>query len=93
MAVLFVVNFFILNIYNQLILSITIQNPYKVIDSLQDLENMRQLQPKIYMSKTHLTQIQVQFIKLFLITTFSKNYLLNYFVKYSKRRLQLRAEL
>ena len=61
-GLLFVAKFLFLTHFSQLILSINIQNPYKVINSLDDLEARPQLKTTIFMPLTELQQIEVYFL-------------------------------
>ena len=58
-ALLFMTKFVVLTHFNQLILSITIQNPYKLIDELKHLEERPGIQPKLFMSTFQLNLIRV----------------------------------
>ncbi|CAG2110866.1 unnamed protein product [Medioppia subpectinata] len=49
-SLLFLAKFLILNICNQMILSITIKNPYEVIDTLAELDARPQLRPIVSLS-------------------------------------------
>ncbi|CAG2103789.1 unnamed protein product [Medioppia subpectinata] len=57
-GILFVVKLIILTIINEEILSFTITNPYKVIDSLEDLELRPKVEPRLYLASADLNSIR-----------------------------------